>query len=110
MRIYDHLKLHQNEQLDEGLNMQTHLANHPVIVLLDKVPVFLQNLVEPGLDAVLAAAQRVAVTVQQPVHVGAFHHLHQDGGQLTLQSQQTLLKGTQIISVTVYILIYNIIK
>lgn len=96
VRIHYYLKLHLGRSSwSKILNTQTYLANHSIIVLLDEVSVFLQNLVESGLDAVLAAAQRVAVTVQQPVHVGAFHHLHQDGCQLTLQSQQTLLTQTQ---------------
>lgn len=64
--------------------------NHPLKVILRELPVALQDLVQPGLDPVLAAAQRVAVVVQQPVHVGALHHLHQDGSQLPLQSQQAL--------------------
>jgi len=64
--------------------------SHPVVVLLGEVPVLLQDLVQPGFDPVLTAAQGVGVVVQQPVHVGALHHLHQDGGQLALQSQQPL--------------------
>lgn len=63
---------------------------HPVVVFVDELPVCLQNLVESSLHAVLAAAQRVAVAVQQSVHIGALHHLHQDGRQLALQSQQAL--------------------
>lgn len=63
---------------------------HPVVVFVAEALVRLQNLVESGLDAVLAAAQRVAVVVQQAVHVGALHHLHQDGSQLALQGQQAL--------------------
>lgn len=65
-------------------------GSHPVVVLLDEVAVLLQDLVQPGLDAVLAAAERVAVVVQQSVHVGALHHLNQDRGELAFQSQQTL--------------------
>lgn len=68
--------------------------SHPVVVLLDKVAVLLQDLVQPSLDAVLAAAQRVAVVVQQSVHVSTLHHLHQDRGELTFQSQQTLQSQT----------------
>lgn len=63
---------------------------HPVVVFLSEVPIRLQNLVESGLHAVLAAAQGVAVVVQQSVHIGTLHHLHQDGRQLALQSQQAL--------------------
>lgn len=63
---------------------------HPVVVFIAEALVRLQDLVESGLDAVLAAAQRVAVVVQQAVHVGALHHLHQDGRQLALQGQQAL--------------------
>lgn len=63
---------------------------HPVVVLVAEALVRLQNLVESGLDAVLAAAQRVAVVVQQSVHVGTLHHLHQDGRQLALQGEQAL--------------------
>lgn len=53
---------------------------------------------EPSFDTVLAAAQRVAVVVQQPVHVGALHHLNQDGSQLALQGQQTLPTQTHFTS------------
>lgn len=63
---------------------------HPVVVFIAEALVRLQDLVESGLDAVLAAAQRVAVVVQQAVHVGALHHLHQDGRQLALQGEQAL--------------------
>lgn len=69
-------------------------ANHPVEVFVGEVSVLLQNLMQSGLNSVLAAAQGVAVVVQQPVHVGTLHHLHQDGCQLPLQSQQTLLTPT----------------
>lgn len=72
------------------VQLRKESAHHPVEVFVDEVPVLLQDLMQSGLDAVLAAAQRVAVVVQQPVHVGALHHLHQDGCQFTLQSQQTL--------------------
>lgn len=63
---------------------------HPVVVFVAEALVRLQNLVESRLDAVLAAAQGVAVIVQQAVHVGALHHLHQDGRQLALQRKQAL--------------------
>lgn len=63
---------------------------HPVVVFVAEALVRLQNLVESGLDTVLTAAQRVAVIVQQAVHVGALHHLHQDGRQLALQGKQAL--------------------
>lgn len=63
---------------------------HPVVVFIAEALVRLQDLVESGLNAVLAAAQRVAVVVQQAVHVGALHHLHQDGRQLALQGEQAL--------------------
>lgn len=42
------------------------------------------------LYSVLTAAEGITVTVQQTIHVGTFHHLHQDGGQLSFQGQQTL--------------------
>lgn len=68
---------------------------HPVIVFIAEALVRLQNLVESGLDAVLAAAQRVTVIVQQSVHVGTLHHLHQDGRQLPLQGKQALPREKQ---------------
>lgn len=72
------------------LDLSDVLDIHPVVVFIAEAPVSLQNLVESGLHAVLAAAQRVAVVVQQSVHIGALHHLHQDGRQLTLQGEQAL--------------------
>lgn len=66
---------------------------HPVVVFVDELPVCLQNLMESSLHAVLAAAQRVAVIVQQSIHICTLHHLHQDGRQLALQSKQALQKS-----------------
>lgn len=61
-----------------------------LVVLLNEVLAFLHDLVEPSLDTLLAVWERVAVAIQQAIHVGTLNHLYQDRGQLTLQSQQPL--------------------
>lgn len=58
-----------------------------LVVVLRELQVLLHDLVQPGLHLLLAVGQRVAVAVQQPIHVSALHHLDQDGGQLSFQSQ-----------------------
>ena len=72
-----------------GLSSEGGLS-YLIILLVGEVLILLHDLVQPPLDAVLAAAERVDVVVQQAVHVGALHHLHQDGGQLAFQRQQSL--------------------
>ncbi|KAF3855171.1 hypothetical protein F7725_023226 [Dissostichus mawsoni] len=69
-------------------------ATNLLIVVLCELLAPLHDLVQSGLHFLLAVGQRVAVAVQQTVHVGALHHLDQDGSQLSFQSQQTL-KGNQ---------------
>ena len=61
-----------------------------LVVCLSEVLVFLHDFMEAGLHPLLAVGQRLTVAVQHAVHVGTLHHLHQDGSQLPLQSQQTL--------------------
>lgn len=65
-----------------------------LVVLLSEALVFLHDLVESSLDTLLAVCERVAVAVQQAIHVGTLNHLHQDRGQLALQSQQPLKTHT----------------
>lgn len=48
---------------DAFYDLSDILDIHPVVVFIAEAPVSLQNLVESGLHAVLAAAQRVAVVV-----------------------------------------------
>lgn len=61
-----------------------------LVVILSELLVLLHDLMQPGLHLLLAISQRVTVTVQQSIHVGAFHHLNQDWSQFPFQSQQTL--------------------
>lgn len=55
-----------------------------LVVILNEFLVFLHDLVKPSFDALLAVCERVAVTVQQAIHIGTLNHLDQDRGQLTL--------------------------
>lgn len=60
------------------------------IILFTEISILLHDFMQSCLHSVLAAAKGITVTVQETVHIGTFHHLHQDGGELTLQGQQTL--------------------
>lgn len=67
-----------------GLELKRSSLNRKylLIVILCKVLVLLHNFMQSGLHLLLTVRQRVAVTVQQTVHVGTLHHLDQDGSQL----------------------------
>lgn len=60
------------------------------IILFTELSILLHDLMQSCLHSVLTAAKGVTVTVQETIHIGTFHHLHQDGGQLSFQGQQTL--------------------
>lgn len=68
--------------LTYGAVIMSLLPAHLFIIFGGEVSVSLEEFMEPGFNTLLTAAQRVTVTVQQAVHVGAFYHLDQDGGQL----------------------------
>lgn len=51
-----------------------------LVVLPSEVLVFLHDLMEPSFDTLLAVCKRVAVAVQQAIHVSTLNHLHQDRG------------------------------
>lgn len=74
---------------DTGSNRATQVL-YLFIILFAELSILLHDLMQPCLHSVLTAAEGITVTVQETVHIGAFHHLHQDGGQLSLQGQQTL--------------------
>lgn len=59
-------------------------AKYLLIVLQCIILILLHDFMQPGLHLLLAVSQRVAVAVQQSVHVGTLHHLDQDRCQLSL--------------------------
>lgn len=49
-----------------------------LVVFLCEVLVFLHDLMEPSFDTLLAVCERVAVAVQQAIHISTLNHLHKD--------------------------------
>lgn len=63
-----------------------------LIIFFTELSILLHDFMQSCLHSVLTAAKRITVTVQETIHIGTFHHLHQDGGQLSFQGQQTLIQ------------------
>ena len=74
---------------DIGSNKATQVL-YLFIILFTELGILLHDFMQSCLHSVLTAAKRITVTVQETVHISTFHHLHQDGCQLSFQGQQSL--------------------
>lgn len=74
---------------DTGINKAMQVF-YLFIILFTERSILLHDFVQSCLHSVLTAAKGITVAVQETIHIGTFHHLHQDGGQLSFQGQQTL--------------------